>query len=101
MKLFLVSMLSESHRVQICEETKQDLATDWAVLQQLPACQNLHVCSSRDDPEQKTCESCEVRKQMQTNKETAWFLCLVLFPVSTSQELVRACCKEGGGGSFC
>ena len=91
MKLFLVSMLSESHRVQIWEETKQDLATDGAALQQLLACQNLHVCSSGDSAEEETRESCEARKQMHTNKETAWLLCLVLFPVSKSQEPVRAC----------
>lgn len=84
-------MLSESHRVQIWKETKQDLATDWAVLQHLLVCQNLHICSSRGRAEEETRESCKVHKQMHTNKETNWFLCLVLFPVSTSQDPVRAC----------
>ena len=101
MKLFLVSMLSESHRVQIWEETKQDLATDWAVLQHLLACQNLHACPSRDRAEEETCESCELCKQMHTNKETAWFLCLVLFPVSTSQGPVRACRGAQRARSLC
>lgn len=50
-KLFFVSVLSESRRVQIWEETKGDLATGGVVLQHLSAGQNVVPSSSRDAAE--------------------------------------------------
>lgn len=69
--------------------------TDWAMLQYLLPCQNLHVCSPRGSPEVETRESCEICKQnAQKKTETDRFLCLFLFPVSTSQGPVRVCCER-------
>lgn len=54
--------------------------TDWAMLQHLLPCQNLHVCSPRGSPEVETRESCEICKQnAQKNIETDAFV-----PVSIS-----------------
>lgn len=78
MKLFFISMLSVSRRVQIWEETKQDLATDGVALQHSLACQNLHVPLESERAGEETCELHKGSQSTLSNKETARFL--VLFP---------------------
>lgn len=88
MKLFFISVLSVSHRVQIWEETKQGLATDWAVLQPLRARQNLATCSSRDRAGEETREArgSQDHAHKQSNGRV---LCLALCPVSTPAKARR------------
>lgn len=76
MKLFFISMLSVSHRVQIWEETKQDLATDGVALQHSLACQNLHVPLESERAGEETCELQKVHKaRSQIKKQPSFWFC--------------------------
>lgn len=82
MKLFFMSMLSVSRRVQIWEKNKTRLG-HWLICVAALTSAPKSTCSL-ERAEEETCESRGSVKTCTQSKQSAWFLCLVLHPVSTS-----------------